>query len=171
MRNNLVEEYFLKVEKLFNEQEYAQGKNLLEEILRLEPGYGRAHNHIGWLYYAKFDHYSLAEYHYNLAKKYAPEYPASYYNLSYLLVEVGKYEMARENARDALAISAVSRSRMFNELGRIDELTGNFDSAIVNYREAIRISLNKSEMDTYSQNIARVRDRMKVSQKRIFLLW
>jgi tetratricopeptide (TPR) repeat protein len=171
MSYKLVEEYFLKVERLFGESEYAEGKNLLEEILRLEPAYGRAHNHLGWLYYAKFDHYGKAEYHYGLAKKYAPEYPASYINLSYLLVETGKYEMARENARDALAVSAVSRSRMYNELGRIDELTNNYKAAIANYSEAIRLSMSKHEIDTYNVNISRVREKMNLSRKRSFNLW
>src|SRR5262245_55146485 len=67
---NLVEEYFMQVDKLFADNEFVQGKKLLEEILEMEPAYGRAHNHLGWLYYAKLDNFEKAEYHYKSAKKF-----------------------------------------------------------------------------------------------------
>jgi tetratricopeptide (TPR) repeat protein len=166
MTYNLVEEYFLRVEKLFAAENYADAKNLLNEMLEMEPGYGRAHNHMGWLYYAKFDAYEKSEYHYRLAIKFAPEYPASYLNLSYLLVEMNRYEEARAHAAMSLTIPAVNRDSMYNELGRIAELSGDYKSALFNYREAVRYSLNKNRMETYRGNIARVESKVPLFSKR-----
>ena len=79
--------------------------------------------------------------------------------------------MARENAHEALAVSSVSRSRIYNELGRIDEMTNNYKAAIANYNEALRLGMNKSEIDTYYANNARVREKLNLSRRRLFALW
>ncbi len=166
---NLVEEYFLKVESLFRDGEYANGKKLLEEILDMEPGYGRAHNHLGWIYYAKFDDYRKAEYHYRLAIKFAPDYPFGYINMSYLLVETRRYDDARENATAALEVPAINRSVIYNELGRIEELTGNYNLAIRNYNDAIRLSLSNDQTAVYNTNLERVKTKARLFSRKFNL--
>lgn len=166
---NLVEEYFMQVDKLFADNEYAQGKKLLEEILEMEPAYGRAHNHLGWLYYAKLDNYEKAEYHYKLAKKFAPEYPSGYINLSYILVETKRYEEAKANAEEALKVAAMNRAIIYNELGRTEELQGNYKDALKHYRNALRLCMNKNELDIYNANIERVKTKVNLFSRKFFL--
>jgi tetratricopeptide (TPR) repeat protein len=166
---NLVEEYFLKVEVLLGEGEFANGKKLLEEILDIEPGYGRAHNHLGWIYYAKFDDYRKAEYHYRLSIKFAPEYPAGYINMSFLLVELKRYEDARSNAYVALEVPAINRSVIYNELGRIEEMLGNYKMAIHNYNEAIRLTMHSNETVAYNANFERAKAKMRLYSRRFNL--
>lgn len=163
---NLVEEYFMQVDKLFAEQEYGKGKKLLEEILEIEPAYGRAHNHLGWLYYAKLDDYGKAEYHYKLAKKFAPDYPHGYINLSYILVETRRFDEAKENAGEALKVAAVNRAVIYNELGRVEELSGNYKEALKHYKEAVKSSLNKNELEVYNGNIERVKNKVNLFGKK-----
>ena len=166
---NLVEEYFMQVDKLFADNEFAQGKKLLEEILEMEPAYGRAHNHLGWVYYAKFDNYHKAEYHYKLAKKFAPEYPAGYINLSYILVQTRKYDEAKANAAEALNVPAMNRAIIYNELGRVEEYQGNYKEALQHYMDAVRSCMNKNELDVYNVNIERVKTKVNLFKKKFFL--
>ena len=166
---NLVEEYFLQVEKMFDSGEYTDGKRLLEEILDMEPGYGRAHNHYGWLFYAKFDNYAKAEYHYRLAVKFAPDYPYGYFNLSCLLIDLKRYEEARTHANEALNVATINRSTMYNELGRIEEMCGNFKAAVANYSEAIRLSMSSNQIEAYKTNMERAKYKLDTFRRRFTL--
>jgi tetratricopeptide (TPR) repeat protein len=166
---NLVEEYFIRVNKLFESNYFAQGKRLLEEILEIEPAYGRAHNHLGWLYHVKLDNLVKAEFHLKLAKKFSPEYPASYINLSYILIVTNRFAEARNNAAEALVVPGISLPLIYNELGRIEELCGNYKSALNYYKEAVKLGMNKSAMDVYNANISRTRTKLKMYGKRFFL--
>lgn len=165
----LVEEYFINVDKLFSNGEFAEGKKLLEEILEMEPDYGRAHNHLGWVYYAKLEDYKRAEYHYRLAKKFAPDYHAGYINLSFVLVETGKYDEARSNVADAMKVVGINKATLYNELGRIEELTGNYKEALKNYREAVKLGMNKGEIEVYNSNMERLKNKISLFGKRFFL--
>ena len=168
MNASMVEEYFLQVDKLFAEGEYGEGKKLLEEILETEPDYGRAHNHLGWLYFTKFDNYERAAIHFKLGIKFSPDYPASYINYTYLLNDLNEVEALKLNVERALKVKGINRAILYNELGRSYELNGNYNLASQNYKNAIRHTLNKQEMETYNQNMERVKTKKGIFSKKFF---
>lgn len=90
-----VENLFLKADTSISEGKIPEGKEPLEELLQQYPDYGRAHNHLGWVYCTKYSNYDKGEYHYKLAMKFTPKYPLSYLNYTYLLVEVARYQEAK----------------------------------------------------------------------------
>ena len=47
------ENQFIKADSLISEGNSAEAKELLEEILSQYPDFGKAHNHLGWIYYIK----------------------------------------------------------------------------------------------------------------------
>lgn len=157
--DNLVEEYFLQVEKLIGDGEFTESKRLLVEILEMEPSYGRAHNHLGWIYFTKFDDFERAENHFSLAIKFAPEYPASYINYVYLLNEVNAQDKVKEIISNALQVKGVRRSLLYNELARSDEMNGDFNSALLNYQNALQYAMNKEEVNALRENIERAKSK------------
>lgn len=163
---NYIEVRFLEAEKLLNENDFAAAKGLLEEILEMEPGYGRAHNHLGWLYYAKFDNYERAAYHFRLAIKFEPGYPASYINYCYLLNEINNEPELRSLAMKALEVPGVNKAVIYNELGRSSEMSGYYKDALANYKEAIRYSMNKNEIEVFNLNIERAKQKQALFAKR-----
>ncbi|MBI3520985.1 MAG: hypothetical protein HY062_16725 [Bacteroidetes bacterium] len=165
--NNIwIEELFLKVDDYFTKGEFAEGKKVLEEILEYEPGYGRAHNHMGWLYYAKLDDNAKAEYHYKLAIKFAADYPAPYMNLTYLLNFLNRYNELVDHVNIALAIEGTVKSVLYNELGKAHEINANYSEAAKAYKNAIRYSLNKDEMTMLNENLTRVKNKVNLFERK-----
>lgn len=165
--NNLwIEELFLKVDDFFSRGEFTDGKKLLEDILEHEPGYGRAHNHLGWLYYAKLDDYVKAEYHFKLAIKFAADYPAGYMNLTYLLNYLNRYDELVKHIETALNVGGTVKSVLYNELGKAHEMNGYYAEASKAYKAAIRFSLNKDEMASLNENLARVKNKVSLFERK-----
>lgn len=166
--NGWVEELFLKVDDLFSKNEFFEGKKILEEILEQEPGYGRAHNHLGWLYYAKFDEFEKAENHFRLSIKFAEHYPAGYMNLTYLLNYLNRHQDLIDHVGQALQVEGAGKSILYNELGKSYEINGRYKEATESYRSAIRFSLNKEEMTALSENLDRVKAKHGMFGKKYF---
>lgn len=163
-----IEEQFLLVDKLFGNQEFAEGKRLLEEILEQEPGFGKAHNHLGWLYYAKLDDYEKAAYHLQLAIKFAERYPAPYLNYMYLLNYLNRHRDLLKHAELALLTEGVSKSIIQNELGKSFEINGFYKEAIKAYLEAKRFSLDKNETQMIDENLERAKNKATLFSKKFF---
>ena len=166
---NPIEELRLRVEQYFEEGNYTEGCRVLEEILDEEPGYGVAHNFLGWVYYNKFENAKRAMYHYRLAIRFAPNYAPAYVNLSYVLIDNKMYEEATANANAALKVPSTDAPVIWNELGRIAELTGNYREAVKHYREAIRLSLNQHYINVFTKNMERAAWKRREYAKSIFL--
>lgn len=170
MENKIwIEEKFLEVEKLFEEGNFIEGKKVLEDILEQEPGYGRAHNHLGWLYYAKFDDFERAGYHLRLATKFAPEYPPGFLNYAYLLQYTNKHSELVTHATEALKVEGVNRSLIYTELGKSYEMSGQYKEASKAYLDAKRFCLNKRDMTLIEEHLERVKAKADTfSSKRLF---
>jgi tetratricopeptide (TPR) repeat protein len=161
MSNYLAEQYFIEAIELICEWKYADAKKKLEEIVEMEPGYGRAHFKLGWLYYFKFSDFERANYHLRLAIKVSPEFPVSYYTYAYLLNEINHPAAMKIHAAKSLAVRGIDASIIYNELAKSFELNGNYAEAISNYRSALKVSLCNDQVDEIQKNIERVKTKMK----------
>lgn len=169
MENKIwIEEKFLEVEKHFENADFIEGKKVLEEILEQEPGYGRAHNHLGWLYYAKFDDFERAGYHLKLATKFAPEYPAGFLNYAYLLQYTNKHSELVAHAAEALKVDGVNKSLIYTELGKSYEVNGQYKDATKAYLEAKRFSLHKKDMTQIEEHLERVKLKADTFSRKLF---
>jgi tetratricopeptide (TPR) repeat protein len=154
---NHIEELFLEADKALDEGNLAEGKKLLEEILREEPSYGKAHNHLGWLYKTRFQDYNTAETHYKLALKFDPDYSATYLNYAYLLRDSGRLDELEQILTRALNINAPNKCGIYDEFGSLYELRGQYKQAIKYYKKAIQHCLNDKILEELKGHIKRCR--------------
>lgn len=150
-----LEEKFLSADRLIGENRLSEAAHLLEEILAIEPDFGKAHNHLGWLYETKFKNYVKAEDHYKLALKFSPEYAAAYYNYCYCLSALRKYDELENTLEMAIKVPGVSYAILYNEYGLLREVQGKFDDAIHYFRLHIKNSFDAKAIETAADAIAR----------------
>ena len=150
-----LEEKFLTADKLISENKLSDAAKLLEEILEEAPDYGKAHNHMGWLFETKFKNLARAEEHYRLALKFSPDYTAAYYNYCYLLSSLRKFDELEKVLEHAIRVSGISYATIYNEYGLLREMQGLLDDAIHYFKLHIRNSFDNKSIDTAAESIKR----------------
>ena len=154
-----LEQYVLHAEKAFEQGQYLEGKALLEKALTEEPTYGKAHNHLGWLYLARLDDFEKAERHLKLALKYSQKYSAPYIHMITLLFELKRMEEHESLIATAMEVPGMSRSFLFSEKGKASEVKGKYTQAIKWYRLAIRWSMEESEINAIRNYMKRAKSK------------
>jgi Tfp pilus assembly protein PilF len=150
-----LEEKFLNADKLISENKLSDAAKLLEEILEEAPDYGKAHNHMGWLFETKFKNLARAEEHYRLALKFSPDYTAAYYNYCYLLSSLRKFDELEKVLEHAIRVSGISYATIYNEYGLLREMQGHLDDAIHYFKLHIKNSFDSKSIDTAAESIKR----------------
>jgi Tfp pilus assembly protein PilF len=150
-----IEEKFLKADRLISENQLGEAAKLLEEILTEVPDFGKAHNHLGWLYETKFKNLQRAEEHYRLALKFSPDYTAAYYNYCYLLSSLRKFDELEKVLEHAIKVSGISYATIYNEYGLLREAQGDLDDAIHYFKLHIKNSFDSKTIETAAESIKR----------------
>ncbi|MCI0751033.1 MAG: tetratricopeptide repeat protein [Flammeovirgaceae bacterium] len=153
--NYELEEKFLQADRFINENRLKEAATLLEEILAEAPDFGKAHNHMGWLYETKFKNYAKAEEHYRLALKFSPEYPAAYYNSAYLLSALRRFDDLEKLLTDAIKVPGINYATIYNEYALLREMQGKLDDAIHYYKLYIQNSYDSKSIDNAAEAINR----------------
>jgi tetratricopeptide (TPR) repeat protein len=151
------EDMLLEADELIRNNKIADAVLLLESIISQTPDYGKAYNHLGWIYETKFKDVIKAEKMYKQCLAYNPEYPPVYLNLSIVLSLLSKFEEQEELLNKALSIPGIEKSGIINELGILNELKLDFNKAIEYYKTAIKQSLSDKNIETYLKSIERCR--------------
>jgi Tfp pilus assembly protein PilF len=150
-----LEEKFLKADRLISENKLGEAAKVLEEILHEAPDYGKAHNHLGWLFETKFKNLVRAEEHYRLALKFSPDYAAAYYNYCYLLSSLRKFDELEKVLEHAIRVSGISYATIYNEYGLLREMQGELDDAIHYFKLHIKNSFDSKSIETAAESIKR----------------
>jgi tetratricopeptide (TPR) repeat protein len=159
MKFQELEQYVLDAEKAFEQGHYLEGKAFLESALAEEPTYGKAHNHLGWLYLARLDDFEKAERHLRLALKYSQKYSAPYIHLISLLFELKRMEEHERMIAEAMKVPGMSMSFLYSEKGKAFEVKGKYTEAIKWYRKAIRWSMEESEINAIRNYMKRAKSK------------
>jgi len=159
METMVLERYIQNAEKAFEQNDYLEGMRLLEEALTIEPNFGKAHNHMGWLYLYQITDWVKAETHLRLALKFAPAYSAPYMHMSYILFAKGRFEELTGLLEKAMMVGGIQKSFIYNEYGRMSEANGKLRKAVKFYKTAVRWTFNEQELNVYKDNIRRCRDK------------
>ncbi|RDK86836.1 tetratricopeptide repeat protein [Marinirhabdus gelatinilytica] len=138
---------------------YEKAENTLEEIIKIDPNFGKAYNHLGYLYEVKFKEYDKGETLYKMCLEKSPMYPAIYYNYAVLLSTLGKWDELKELLDKALNIPGVTKATIYNEYGIMYEQQGKLDLAIENYRNAGLNTLDQATLDRAKSSIARCKSK------------
>lgn len=161
-----VENLFLEVSKAIDERDLSGAKLLLEELLSIDPGYGRAHNHLGWIYETKIKDFQKAQRHYELAITFCQgTYPVVYVNYGYLLIEFGHLEEAEKVIAEGLTVDGADKATLYYQKAKIAEHRKDYIKAYKTYLEAKNLNFNKDFHGLLLNEIGRVQMKMNFWQK------
>ena len=138
---------------------YDEATNKLEKIISIDPNFGKAYNHMGYLYEVKFKDYEKGETLYKLCLEKTPMYPSVYYSYAILLSTLGKYDELKELLDQAMNIPGITKSTIYNEYAIMYEQQGKLDEAIEHYRKAGLNTLDKGVLDRAKTSIERCKSK------------
>lgn len=156
------EEMFAQADRLLNESKIMEAVEKLSQILRRNPRFGKAYNHLGWVYETKYKNMQRAEEYYKAAMQYAPNYNAAYLNYSYFLSNLGRFDELRAHLERISNIPGIARDTIANEYAIMYEMQGNLEEAIDHYRKAAILTLDITKLDKYKESVERCRRKMEI---------
>lgn len=129
------DEDFNYAEELIADKKYEEAKTVLFNIINEEPSYGKAYNHLGWLFYTIENDLPKAEEFYQLAMKFAPDYPASFLNYAYMLNNQKRFSVIEAHLKKCDSIPGIAASSLAGEWAFYYEETRQYEKAIKYYKE------------------------------------
>jgi Tfp pilus assembly protein PilF len=150
------DDMFFQADQQIKDNQITQALKTLEAIIEEYPEYGRAYNHLGWIYETKYRSYTEAEECYKKALDYSPEYTPVYLNYAYLLSNQNRFAELEPLLDKALIVPGAYKPSIYNEYGIMYELMEKFDLAVEYYRKAIFNSTDNTNIKTYQDSIERV---------------
>ncbi len=160
------EEMFAQADKLLNDGVIMDAVEKLSQILRRNPRFGKAYNHLGWVYETKYKNMQRAEEYYKAAMQYAPNYNAAYLNYSYFLSNLGRFDELKQHLDRVSQIPGIAKDTIANEYAIMFEMQGNLQEAIDHYQKAAIVTLDVTKLDKYKESIERCRRKMEILNPR-----
>ena len=157
---DLPEDYFFEADKAIAEDRIAKAHQLLRGLLDRWPDFGKAYNHLAFIYETKYRDPAQAERFYLKCLETAPEYPAAYLNYAVLLCTQERMEDLLNLLEKAKNVPGINKSKLYNEYGIMHEVQGQFESARKHYRLAVQYSFSDQEIENYEQSIRRVEQKI-----------
>jgi tetratricopeptide (TPR) repeat protein len=156
-----------RLEELFNQADldikdgyFESAFGRLEQLLVEDPLYGKAYNHLGWLYETKLKDYRKAEEFYKKALDTDPDYHPVYTNYSILLSTLGKYDELKLLLDRALTVPGIDKANVFNEYGIMYEQMKDFNKAITFYKQCAEMTLSKDTLNRAMESMERCKLKM-----------
>lgn len=168
--NNLVpdraelecEELFAQADRLLNDGVIMDAVDKLSQILKRNPRFGKAYNHLGWVYETKYKNYARAEEYYKAAIQYAPHYNAAYLNYSYFLSNLGRFDDLKTHLDRVSQIPGIAKDTIANEYAIMYEMQGNLRQAMDHYQKAALVTLDSGKLDKYKEGIERCKKKLDI---------
>lgn len=149
------EELLDNADLLIKEGKINDAIEVLNDILADDPLFGKAHNHLGYIYETKIRDYTKAEEHYKICLKTNPEYGAVYYNAAILFSTLKKYDELKALLKKAETVPGINLSTINNEWGIMYEALGDFDNAIEHYKKVVTSTFDNKTLDIAMESVKR----------------
>lgn len=165
MNDNLrirMEDMFMEADRLISDQKIGEAFTKLTAITQEMPSFGKAYNHIGWIYETKYKDYPNAEKYYKQAIENSPDYLAAYYNYAIVLSTLQKWDELKALLDKALTVPAVNKGTIFNEYAIMYEAQGKYKEAIEAYKNNILNTFDNKQVDTAKDSIERCKKKMEI---------
>lgn len=156
------EELFAQADKLLNDGVVMDAVDKLSTILKRNPRFGKAYNHLGWVYETKYKNSERAEEYYRAAIQFAPNYTAPYLNYCYLLSNLNRFDDLKNHLDRMSNVSGISKDTISNEYGIMYEMQGNLQLAIDYYQKAALVTLDSGKLDKYKEGIDRCQKKLSI---------
>lgn len=157
-----MEDMFAEADRLISDQKIGEAFSKLTSITQEMPNFGKAYNHIGWIYETKYKDYPNAEKHYKMAIEYSPDYHAGYYNYAVVLSTLQKWDELLPLLNKALTIPGINKGTIQNEFAMMYEAQGKYDEAINSYKQYIISSFDNRQIDTAKDSIERCKKKKEI---------
>lgn len=154
------EDMFAKADELIKEGDIKGAVETLFKITQRSPHFGKAYNHLGWVYENKYKNYAKAEEYYKKALEYAPDYAASYLNYTYFLSNLSRFDELRAHLDKSLTVPSVVKETIYNEYGVMLEMTGTPQEAMDYYVKAAMTTLDSTKLEQYKASIERCKQKI-----------
>lgn len=165
MNENLrirMEDLFLEADRLISEQKIGEAFTKLSSIVQEMPDFGKAYNHIGWIYETKYKDYPNAEKNYKLAIENAPDYHAGYYNYAIVLSTLQKWDELKVLLDKAMQVPGIGKGTIFNEYAMMYEAQGKYKEAIDAYKSYVANTFDTKQIETAKGSIERCKQKMEI---------
>jgi tetratricopeptide (TPR) repeat protein len=156
------ETMFHEADKLIDENKYGEAYLILESLIKQDPPFGKAYNHLGWFYQWKAKDLAKAEEYYKKAIEIIPQYYASYSNYILLLSAQQRWKEMLALIDKAMNVPGAQRGTLYKELGVMHEKQGSYEEAIEAYKKFAVESTEDSKFDEAMKSIERCKEKMKV---------
>ena len=155
-----LEEKFSNADLDIKEGKIAAAIEELNTIISEDPTFGKAYNHLGWLFETKFKDYENAENNYKLALEHSPNYTAVYKNYSVLLSTLGKYDELKNLLEKAASVPGMDKFTIYNEYAIMYEHLEEYNLAIKYYKDAAKATMNDKSLKVAMDSIERCSTKM-----------
>lgn len=156
------EELFVQADKMLNEGVVMEAVEKLSQILKRNPRFGKAYNHLGWVYETKYKNMQRAEEYYKAAMQYAPTYNAAQLNYSYFLSNQGRFDELKNHLDHLAQLPGIAKDTVANEYAIMYEIQGNLQQAIDSYQKAAIVTLDSGKLDKYKESIERCKKKQEI---------
>ena len=152
-------EYIKVIDRLWEEDAYDEGKQVLDSILLEEPDFAKAHAYAGWYAHYQSKDRKLARLHYELALKFEPSLGYTYYHFAELLIEQKDEARMKQLLDLGMDQEDADKANLYNDVGRVLERNGKFAQASAFYKEGLKFTMNYFTMQNMKANRKRVRSK------------
>ncbi|MFN8322506.1 MAG: tetratricopeptide repeat protein [Chitinophagales bacterium] len=165
MNENLrvrMEDLFMEADRLISDQKIGEAFSKLTGITQEMPTFGKAYNHLGWIYETKYKDFPNAEKFYKLAIENSPDYLAAYYNYAIVLSTLQKWDELTALLNKALTVAGINKSTIQNEFAIMYEAQGKYSEAIDAYKKYAAATFDNKQLDSAKDSIERCKKKMEI---------
>ena len=152
----------MDADRLIAEQKIGEAFAKLQSIIQEMPEFGKAYNHIGWIYETKYKDFPNAEKYYKQAIEYTPDYLAAYYNYAIVLSTLKKWDELTALLTRALNVPGVNVSTIQNEFAIMYEAQGKLNEAIDAYKKYAASTFDSKQLETAKDSIQRCKTKLEI---------
>lgn len=157
---------FYEADRLIQEGKVVEAAAMLQEIVADEPEFGRAYNHLGYIYETRFRDNAKAESYYLLGLQHAPDYPALYLNYAILLSSQQRWAELEPFLLRALDCPGINAPKILHEQGMMLEVQGKYQAALTTYQLAIQQSFSEKDIELFKRSVERVEGKSQFFKER-----
>lgn len=147
---------------LIREKRSQEAVELLLKILQRNPQFGKAYNHLAYVYEIDYRDYTRAEEYYKKAMQYEPNYNPAYTHYARLLSNCKRFDELKAHLDIALTIPTVSDETIYHEYALMYEMQQNPEFAIDYYIKAAMTTLDTNKIALYQESINRCRTKLEL---------
>ena len=165
-----IESLFLKAHEYVELGEICNAKQVLDELVMVEPAYGRAHYLLGWIYFKHMADYKTAEKHLKLCLRYEPLFAPNYTVYADVLTAQDKLEDLTKLAVEALNVPGIDRSYMFFKLAHAKEARQEYSDALNLIKKSRKYSTSSEWLNFIGKEKIRIKKKIGLFRQIVALL-